>query len=137
MYQPDPRITRQLQAHDDLLYPEWAPEMERWTIKRKSREFGKPDPVVMVVQSPGGEFRPLDERVITEIILADAWRYKDAKEFMRVIQDKNHCIDQRRKAEFSDYVQQVAKEDLYPAMHGTHRVTVPASVKELTNAGSD
>jgi hypothetical protein len=72
----------------------------------------------MVVRNDDNTYRPLDDRLVTRLHEADSWSRNVFKE----MDERNRAIERKRDADFSDYVQQVAKEDLYRAFFGSRYV---------------
>lgn len=116
MYRPDRRIVRYLQEYDRELNVRWDSPSQRWELTWK----GKP---VARITEPDGSYRPLDERVVTQVALMDAVRVGDASRLAKEVEEHNHRLTDQQRARFSDLVQQVAKEDLYRAFFGSKPVT--------------
>ena len=111
MYKPDRKILAELKRYDKNLNAEWDTFKQRWVLPCNNLP-------IMVVQNDDRSFRPLDERVLTQVRIADAYRYKDTTALIKEIYQHNHRITAKERERMSDYVQQVAKEDLYRCFHG-------------------
>ena len=118
MLTPDRVMVKRIKEYDKQLFVEWDEWDCRFKIYRKSDHMCGPTTPIMVVQNDDGSFRPLDMRVMQKLREADLWHNED---IIKNLDERNNEMDFKRRVALSDYVQQVAKEDLYnlPQFHGS------------------
>jgi hypothetical protein len=116
---PDRAILKRLRDYDSTLNIEWDRYKERWVVTGPNRrKFGKREHI-MTVQNDDYSYRPLDDRVVTQIILADMERHGDIQGFIRTLEEKERHFTEKQKKEYSEKLQYMAKGDLYKAYFGS------------------
>jgi hypothetical protein len=133
---PDRSIVRRLKEHDKHLDVVWSLRRQRWVVTVRNLRRHEKREIVMVVQNDDRSYRPLDERVIVNIKLADAFRYDDIHHFKKIMDEGERAVDKRMAKELTDAFRD-RNEDLYRAYFGYKSVPVgldlsrPFAVKEL------
>jgi len=122
---PDPAIRARLKEHDKDLDVVWSLRRNRWVVTGKNRLAHTRRVMIMVVQNSDRSYRPLDERVIVNIKLADAFRYDDIHYFKKILDDNERAVDQRMAKQMTDAFKD-RNEELYRSFFGYK--SVPAGI---------
>lgn len=109
MYIPDRGFLRKLHELDDKLFVRWDYRLERWRLFRKIKApsgLYRREVPILTVEGGGGEYRPLDDRLIRQLKAADTWTRGS-----NTILDEQQA-DQRKRQERSDKAEYNDTEDM-------------------------
>lgn len=115
MYKPPRNIVVRLKEYDKDLDARWDNECERWRVTWRGKD-------IFLVENDDGSYRALDERVVSRARYNDAWRYRNGKEFARMLDEENHRITAAQRAKLQDDCRQMMIEDGYREMFGSRYV---------------
>ena len=117
---PDRSIVKRLRDYDPGLNVEWDRIQEKWIVTGPNlRQFGKRERV-MTVQNEDRSYRPLDDRIVTLIILADSERHGDVKTFIRTMEQNERHLSMKQQRAYSEKLRYMAKGDLYNSYFGSN-----------------
>jgi hypothetical protein len=111
MYRPDPRIVARLKEYDTDLDVRWDTIDGRWVVTWRSKD-------VWTVCENDNSYRPLDERVVTQARLQDAWQHKSSEQMMRIRAEEGHRLRGLEKKRRLDEFRQEMVEDGYQKVFG-------------------
>ena len=110
----DPNFLQELRRLDTFLEPRWNVWKKRWEIYRDNL-------YVMVVQTVGGDYAPLDNRVFQKLFLADTSRYRDKFDFIRHMHMEDEHLMNMKRHEQDEFMRACAR-DMAPIFRGRHSV---------------
>jgi hypothetical protein len=120
---PDRRVLRKIREYDRNLDVEWSLHLQRWVVTtRNLRKLDKRE-MVMVVQNEDRSYRALDDRILVNLKLADAFRYDDIAHFQQILNENDRAVDKKMADDLSDEFR-ARNELLYRARFGYNSIPV-------------
>jgi hypothetical protein len=110
----DPTFLERLKRLDRDLEPRWNPAKCRWEIWRR-------DKYILTVQSVGGDYAPLDNRVLQKLFLCDSHQYGSEVKFIASLHMDDEKLMSMKRKEQDEYVRAIHR-DMSPFMRGRKSV---------------
>jgi hypothetical protein len=124
-YPADPFLVRKLREIESSLDLKWNPEVERWEVwdskpgltscgELNGGLAGYVRPVPYLVfrwQGPKGEYRGADSRILAKMAMVAAQRNGGYRAMLRVLDEHNHRISDKRKQDMVDRLTYQTKQD--------------------------
>jgi hypothetical protein len=122
----DKSFLDELKNYDSSLFVEWDHNIERWAIKRKDKEGSIHH--IFFVQSDGGVYRPLDNRVLETLYECDLWKhFKDGADYHKFIQERNQMVKLKEdtlRQEYLDWFHKDNKKEWHDAIENAKSGTL-------------
>ena len=128
---PDRTIMRRLKEYDPTIEAHWEPGHNRWFLSVPNRRHPSVRERILTVCEQDGSFRPLDERTVVNLMLADSFRYNDIHHFKNLIETRSRAVDEEHSRNLSNLFQE-RNEELYRAYFGSPSVKPAGGWKEFS-----
>ena len=127
---PDKRIVRRLKEYDPTLKVHWEWGHNRWFLSVPHKVYSAVRERVLTVCEQDGSYRPLDERVMVQLMLADSYRYNDINHFKKLIEENKRAVDQKQARDLGNLFRE-RNDLLYRSYFGSASVAPAGGWKEF------
>jgi hypothetical protein len=125
---PDWAIVKRLKEYDPEIEVHWERGFNRWFLSAPDRT-GRRVRVLTIMES-NGQYRPLDERTLVVLRLADSFKNDDIHNFAKVLKDNDRAVNAQQEHDLKQAFLD-RNEDLYRAYFGSEMIRPAGGWKEF------
>jgi len=127
---PDRVTLRRLRDYDPELNIGWNRNTKRWVVTGRNYQKAGKREHIMTVQNEDRTYRPLDDRILVNLMLADAFRHDDLAHFTKILNENDRAVDRNQAQELSNAFRE-RNEELYRSFFGSPTVAPAGGWKEF------